>query len=571
MRVYTDTSGKFYYQTGGSGTRTEVSLPSGVSAKSPIARPKFARYKTPSNDLAVPLRNSYISGQFTSLLMWTFAQTLVKAGFTTPTAAPTLATGAANGLSGAVIASYSWAQYISGAYIAESNPSPKSAAVQFSNQKATVSGVPAVAPDARSTHWIPYLSVDGSVSFRGDPVPVGTTSTTVDMTNAELFQQETMALKLDDDGNEADDVLARGTPPYATIIGVWHDRMWYVDPTKPGLWYSYLFAPESVNEDTDRSFIPTPGGEFPLSFGFLDDELVIFCEDVFYSLAGFGEQSFRIRKVSEGVRFVCPWSPVTINGMIFFASDQGIMAYAGGGGNGFRNLMGQTFRSYWCELYAANTGAFENGCADNDMRFGDYVFAPDWSTTRTIRGYYRPMVEDGEREPWWFFGDVRNRRLKTLGQIYVPGTHRGLLAYGECDGFVRTDDELDGTDDGDTYKKRMRVTHPHFFMDDQGGDDAHGRTYTNLVWFGLQNLNTITVNIYGGDDTANQASVPTSTDTIEPLTDDQGQETQATSRAISLEEVSGKGATVEVIIDNPIQVEHRGFALLHRKGPQVRE
>ena len=563
-QIYTTASGGFFYRPSGATGASAVSLPTGVAALVSPRRPSFQRFAIGDG------LNNYVSGQYSSLLVWAPNQQLYKGGIAAPSVAPTVMLGAPGGVTGPVLVSFTWAQYIDDVLIHEGNPSPKSTEQTFTDQAIIVSGIPATAPDVRTTHWHVYVSVDGSLSYLAATVALGTTTTTITMDNEELFQQVTLPVKFDDNGLALDDILARGAPPYATIIRRWHRRMWYIDPTKPGVFFSEIDEMESVNENTDLSFLPTEGGEFPLCMAALDDELVVFCEDVFYSISGNGISSFRMRQVSDEIRFVCPFSPQNLQGMILFASDQGIMAYQGGGGNGFRNLMAKTFRTYWEELYGANTVAFENGCSGIDFKFGDYIFAPDWSTTRTIRGHYRPMVEDGEREPWWYFGDVRNRRLKALGQSFVSGTHLGLLTYAECDGQIYNDDAEDGTDAGDSYNKRMRVAHKHSVMGDQGGDDAHGRSYSNLDWFGLQNDNDVVVNCYGGDDTAIQATTPTTSETIEPLASVPGQTTQATSRSTPVAELAGKGVTVEIVVDNPVQVEHRGFAFLHKEGSQTR-
>lgn len=565
--------GSFYRAASVDDPPRPVTLPSGISLQSGDHRPSFVRYRlgTPNATYGDGLTNSYIEGLYNHMLVVCYDGTLAKAGFTAPVAAPTLAQGAGTTyFTGPVIACFTPAQYANGVLIAEGNPSPKTGAVTFTGGQAQISGIPGTAPDARTTHWHVYLSVNGSISYRAATVTLGITTATVAMTFAELAQNESLPLMLDEDGNETDDVLARGTPPYARIHLNWKNRDWFVDPTRAGVWYSALFEMESVNEDEERSFIPTPGGEYPIAIAPLDDELVVYCETVIYSITGSGESTFRIRKVSDGVRLIAPYAIVNIQGIQFFASDQGICGYFGGGGAGIRNLMSESWRKYWISLYRDNREAFENATAADDMRFGDYVFVPDTTTTRTIRGFYRPMTEKGEAEPWWYFGDVRNRRMRSIGQSYTANSHEGFLTYGECNGKTYIDDDDDGTDDGDSYNKRMRIMHKHFFMGDQGGDDAHGRTYTNLDWFGLQNDNTVTVNCYGGDDTANQATTPTFTGAIEPLVDVPGQETQATSRSIPTPELSGKGVTVEIVADNPIGVEHRGFAILHREGPQVR-
>lgn len=564
--LFTDINGNLSRMIPGGIAQQNVPLPSGVTKYSPLTRPTFSRYALINGTRKLLL--SFINGQFNKQLVWTPQMGLFKSGIEAPTAAPTLATTGTGSLSGEVAASFTWAQYQNNLLIHQGNPSPKTAEVTFTNDQVQISGIPSTAPDPRTTHWIVYLTVDGSLSYKAAVYSVGVTSATFDISSTALFENETLPVYLDADGNPLDDILARGVPPYAQVIGVWHQRQWYVVPGMPGVFYSALNEMESVDEDPDRSYIPMPGGEYPLSLGIMDDELVVFCEEVFYSIAGFGETSFSIRKVSDGLRFICPMSPITIQGMVLFASDQGICAYFGGGGNGFRSLMSRSLRNYWIDDLANNVEAYQNGIATDDRVYGDYVFAPDTSTTFQYRGYYRPMIEDGEHEPWWHW-DRRTRRDRTIGQLFYPNSRRGLVAYGECDGKVRWDDNSNADDDGDALQKEMRVMTKHFFMGSQAGDDAHGKTYTNLDWYGKQGSVDVDLNFYGGDDTANEGS-PTGTDTLEPLPDQPGQTTEATSRSLEIPTTSGKGITVESVAVAPLGVEFRGVGIEWRKGPQTR-
>jgi hypothetical protein len=254
--------------------------------------------------------------------------------------------------------------------------------------------------------------------------------------------------------------------------------------------------------------------------------------------------------------------------MVMFASDQGAMAYFGGGGNGFRALMARSLRNYWIDDLAANVAAYQNGVATYDSVYGEYVFALDKTTTFQYRGYVRAMTEEGENEPWWHW-DIRTRRDRTVGQLFYPNSHRGLIAYGECDGKVRWDDPADADDDGDAFQKEYRVMTKHFYMGSQTGDDAHAKTFTNGNWFGKQGAVDVTVNTYVGDDTANEGD-PAETLTLEPLPDVPGQTTEATSRPLVFDSSSGQGVTIESVALAPLTVEFRGVGLEWRKGPNTR-
>jgi hypothetical protein len=564
--LFTDINGNVSRAVPGGLAQQTVPKPTGVTPYYPLSRPSFARYALINGTR--PYYLTFINGQFNEQLTWTPGMALYKSGIEAPTAALGCAVTGSGSLTGAVLASFTWAQYENGILVQQGNPSPKTAEVTFTADQVAISSIPSTAPDARTTHWIVYLSVDGSLSYKAAVYPLGATAATFNISNAALFENETLPIFLDSQGNPQDDVLARGLPPYATVIGLWHQRMWYVVPGSAGVFYSALNEPESVNEDTDRGYIPTLGGEYPLSLGIMDDELVVFTEEVFYSIAGFGETSFSMRKISDGIRFICPMSPITTQGMVMFASDQGVMAYFGGGGNGFRALMARSLRNYWIADLAANVDAYQNAVATDDRVYGEYVLALDKDTTFHYRGYYRPMVEDGEHEPWWHW-DVRTRRDRTVGQLFYPNSRRGLIAYGECDGKARFDDAADADDDSDSLRKQYRVMTKHFYMGSQAGDDAHAKTFTNGNWFGLQGGVDLTVNTYAGDDSANEGT-PTETLTLAPLPDQQGQTTEATSRSLVFDATSGQGVTIETVALAPLAVEFRGPALEWRKGSNTR-
>lgn len=569
--IFINTLGQFFALAAGGTIRSQLTLPTNVYLYKPTgARPSIERYALLGGNY--PYNLTYIEGIYNKMVVWTQNRGLFRGGIQAHTAAPTLATSGAGSLTGSVVASFTWAQYVGNLKVHEGNPSPKTAGVAFSSNKVSISGVPSTAPDPRTTHWRVYLSVDGSLSYLAGTYPLGATSAAFDVSNVTLtaVTNETLPIKTDADGNPVDDVLARGVPPYASVIRFWHRRLWYIVPNRAGVFFSALDEPESVDGDEDLSFIPMPGGEYPLGLGYLDDELAVFCKpDVVYSISGFTENDFQAQRIATGIRLIAPHGVITSQGMIFFPTDQGVMAYFGGGGNGFRNLMARSMRSYWITQYAANTAAYENGVGADDMVYGDYVFLPDLASPMTEwRGYYRPMVEDGEREPWWHL-DTRARQDAALGTLYYSGTQRGALAHGECDGFVRLDDTTNADDDGDTTgKKQFRAMTKHFFMGDQSGDIAHGRTYTNLDIFGLQGGLDATLNLYAGDETANGGTAQAVTLTAE--TSVVGQTTEPSSRRIEVSEVSGKGLTVEFVVDNPLGVEFRGVGINWRKGPQTR-
>jgi len=553
--LFTDDAGNFYKSVPGSGVRTQVTLPSGVAQRTPAVRPKFSRYR----------RLLVVAGKYNPMMLWTIlAGNLYKIGITAPSAAPTLAAGAAGAVTGIAIGRYTFAHYEGSTLIHESDPSPASASVSLTAQQRSWSGLPGSSGDSRVTHVHLYVSMDGSLSYRAAKIAVSATTHVENMATSTLYQQTSLPVKNPGTPEQADDLLARGVPPYAIWATPWHSRTWYIDPLRPGVSHSRTFEPESVDPS---NFLPTDEGEGPLALGAMDDELVVFCERKVYSVQSWGS-TFRMRKVSDSYSLVAPHSILNIQGMLWFAAEQGISGYVGGGGNGFRNLMARSRRNAWIADYKANRQAYEDGIADDDRVNGCYLFATARETepkTVTWVGYYRAMAEEGAVEPYWGM-DKMNRKRRALGNLFAPSSRAGLISFGDCDGYVRQENAANGDDDGDTYGKRLRIQHKHFVAGDQSGDDAHGSSWGPVDWFGRNDNGPVDLKTYCGDDAATES--PADETVTFPAGAQPGRKAR-TSHQGTLVKSAGKGVTVEITAATPVDVRHRGVTIHRQDGEQV--
>lgn len=553
-------TGKMYSAIPGATSFTELGLPAGVQGLDF----KPSRVKAPDRALYV--------GQWSRPLTRGRDNQLHAAGLIGPSSAPTMTAGSGS-IIGNCICRLVFSVKIGNKVIQRSNPGPSAPTLSLSSGGRAWADIPTTAADARTTHVEGYVSVDGSISFRAFEVPLGVSTVTEATSTEDLASRTHLPVKTLRDGKVKDDTLARGVPPYISVAVWWHSRMWYITPSRPGVGFSKLNEPESVNP---TSFLPTKGGEFPVALGVLDRELIVFCARKSYGVQGFGLNDFRLDVASDSYGCISHWGAITIQGVIFFPSNQGMSAYFGGGN--FKNVMSWSRRADWVSQYASFESEYERAEARDNSADGEYVLAVDLPSSETNRtyiwkGYYRSMFEAGEGEPYWS-NDIMKRRTTSLGLFTPEGSKRSVLTYGSCDGYVRQADATDGDDDGDTYGKAYKLKHKHFFFGDQAGDDAHGRTYVGFDWFGKHGAVAASANFFPGDDSSGDAATPPVSRSIAvPAATRAGRTATAkTSHHIgSIPGLSGKGITVEVTGTSPVGMQHRGFAIEHREGPQSRQ
>jgi hypothetical protein len=536
-------TGRVYTQGSGTST-TQVTIPTGISGAN--SRPCMVPYRG----------NVYVVGGFSRPLVYTRFGTLHEAGIPAPNTAPTLAA-SGTGITASVIGYLTYVHKIGDVVMQESNLSAASQTLSLTNQGIAWSALPTTCPNARVTHIRGYRSVDGATPRLAWERTLGTTSVTDTMSTTVLANRTSAPVF--EDGTV--DVGARGVPPAASFAVMWHDRMWYVAPNSPGVFFSKLYEPESVDVD---SYIPTRDGEQPTGLGVLDDSLVVFYDTGCYSISGWGIADFNMEKVSTSLGCVSHHSIVNIQNTLFFASQQGVCGYSG---SKPVNLMARSKREDWIADYEANPLAFENSAGADDMNGNYLLLTVRTSSPKTIIyvGHYRAMTEEGSLEPYWTI-DKRTREDYALGMLKATGQKRGKLAFASCDGYVRQEDATDDDDDSDSYAKKLTIRTPHFFMGDQGGSVTHGRKYKALDLFVKNPNDAVVVKCFGGDDEAATAAAPQQTYT-HPAVANTAYASQ-TSFYVPLNTVAGKGLTIQYEVTSPVGFEYRGENVYFDDGVQ---
>jgi hypothetical protein len=550
-------NGQLLTNVPGSSTFTLVTTPSGVTNSVP--RPCFGKYR----------RTTIINGRFNPGVAWRDdVSGLFSLGISKPAAAPTIAV-SGTGLTGEAIGYITFAHKSGATFIHEGNLSAASNTLSLSNQGVQWT-LPGSAPDARVTHVRGYRSMDGDVPKLVFEQPIATVTFTENVSE-DVRQASTPApVKLSPTDNETlVDADARGIPPYCLFNIGYHDRMWYAgDPLFPQrVWYTRLFEPESVNLLT--GYIDTRDSEAVTGMGVVGDQLVVFGQGVAYDIQGYTETDFNMRKLSPAYGCIAHHAIVNVQETLFFPSEQGVSIYTGGGA--IRNIMARSMRDYFTTDYKARPAEYQNATACHNVRRGTYellISLDEEPKSLYYVAYYRPMIEESALEPYWSF-KIRDRKDYAVGTWFGSGELRGEMITGSCDGFARHEDDTDDDDDGDTYDKKMVIRTKHFFFGDQGGGGPiHGRSYTELDLFVKNEVTTVIIKGFGGDDQAYLATAPQFLKTFAPA--GVSGLVPSTSQHFPLFKLAGGGVTWQLEASHPLGVEYRGMNIYYRPGAGAR-
>jgi hypothetical protein len=520
-------------------------------------------------------RRQFFVGHYSRPLIYTEFRKLHPVGITAPITAPTLALGSdSGGSTGGCIGYLAYGHMEGDLLIAESNLTTGSGILNVTGQGRVWTGIPATSFESRVNKVFGYLSVDGTVPALCWTRDLGVTSVTENVQTGALGRFA--ANRNDINGQLKFDPNGRCVPPYCKFAEVYHQCMFYAgDPLHPDRIYpSRRFEPEAVNTQDLDGYLQTIDGEAVTGIRRFQDQLIVGCNNppAFYLIQGFGpggsQGDWQISKLSSFYGLISGAAMIRCgpNEDLFFPDISGPCIYNGQ----FRYIIKEN-RAFWRDSYAANQANFEASYAVEDFFNRAYVLSmidTDGSTLKWV-AQYEPM-EFGQQPWWWFF---RRTRADTYSKNLIGrGSKRRLLFTGSADSSIRQENvATDANDNGDTYNKAMDLVFGHNFFGDQGGDEAHGRAYTDL-YLHLQNEGqAATVSLYGGDDTAFQALKAQDTITIPAgaVTSPRGM-VPRTSVHIPEPQVNGKGLTVRIQVTAPVGVEVRGYDVDWREGVQER-
>lgn len=533
---------KFKTRNYGSGTFTDIALPSGVSQVSGV-RPCFALYK----------RRTFINGQFSPNLVFTENGSLYAAGIERTSTAVITTIGSGSGITATSVRYvYTMAEIVSGTVVHESDISDASVAIpSVVNKSIDISGLPTTHTNTRVSHKRLYRQDNGGL-YRFVANIALATSTYTDTT-------ATLALGAPAPSN-------RGVPPATKYNSVYHDRLWYAGNSdfKYRLWFSELFFGEAVGA---LSYIDTRDGEEITGIARCGDELIVFCPQSMYSVQGYTVSDFRMRKIDPSTGCISNASIVNIKERLFFASEEGVCLY-----DGSVKFLMEDLRDYWRDDYASNITTYQNCQAIESRYHRGYKLLIPKTNTFCYFGHYDSVFR-GE-QPYWIF-DREARKTQTLG-ILTPSA--GAFRYDEfggyCDGYVRQHNiEADDADDDDDDGKECIIQTGALLMGDPGGSKTEGKSFTELWTYVESESSSWTMQVVGGDEDSINASTADNTSSFYKDDIAASAESGFTKASVHYHQpykVSGRALCLKITTLAAVGFKYRGFGGIYGPGEASR-
>lgn len=525
-------------------TTTELVWPSPSRPAAPFVRPSIVTYK----------KRTYVNGQFDRNLVWTEFSNLRVAGILAEEDPVDVAVGVGTGITAVSIRyAYTMAEKIGLVVVHESDLSEASDPINLTNQAAAISVLPTSHDNGRVNYKRLYRS-DNGADYRHVADIVLATSTYTDTT-------PTLSLgALAPEGH--------GVPPYTKFNEIFHDRMFYAgDPDEPQrVYYSALGKPEAV---AGLSYIDTRDGEAVTGLKRSGNELIVFCAQVAYSIQGFTESDFVMRKISPSVGCISHHSIVNIDEVLMFASETCVWSYNGS----FKNQM-EDMETYWRDDYAANTALYQDSVAVDDRYHRGYKLLIPKNNAFYYFGHYRPM-QRGE-QPYWVL-DSRTRKDMSVGRLSPAGGFRADQFCGSADGYIREENiATDASDDSDTGLKALRIQTGAILASDPGGDIQDGKHWAKF-WSYVQSESTAwTFYALGGEEDVVSAITPDNSAGSVNWKDDvaagaiSGKTARGCKEHGGTERVSGRALQIRIAANSPLSFKYRGFGGIYGPGPATR-
>ncbi len=555
LTTYDEDTNLGYFSLNWPGTESAIGhdLPSGVGS--------YARRAC----MIEMKRRKVFAGQFTKILCYTEHNQLVTAGITAPLTAPVLATAVGTSLVGNVIVYVLFRHKRGTTIVQDSNLSTGSATVAFSGlHKPAITSIPTAA-DARVTHVVIFVSVDGALPREWVELALGTTSYSANVGTSDLGDTPPI--------NAAGELTnSRGVPPYARFVRTFNSRAWYFgDPRYPyRVWYSEIDEMESVGAE---SFIDLKQRETITAGGMLGDTLGLFGQQAIYLLQGFDVEDFVLTRVDGTVGCINHFGMVDVNGIMYWPAEMGYYGWFGAP----RLTMKSKSAYLWQQQYQANPSRFELGHACDDRSQSIIKFLTIRTVTPRSRywiGSYQNVdpTQGGGGEMEWTF-DFRGREDSAMGVLLSAGTVRGELYTGSCDGYIRRENvQDDADDDGDEYGKLVTLETGALAPAHQKGTYVEAFEFTWLDLFVMSENQGYTIEGRAGDDSAYLLDTPPFTLDVPASAATSGGRSRVpkTSERIHLHGLSGKTVSFKLLVLAPTDLEYRGLGIQFEPGVMTR-
>jgi hypothetical protein len=353
-------------------------------------------------------------------------------GIAAPAVAPTLADGGGVGLHNGTYEGF--ITYYNGNTGNESSAGPTAATVTVVNR--TIRWTWTASTDPQVTAVRLYIRNTGtqSIFFQVAEVAIGTTTTTTSATDVSLI-------------TKGPDTAENNPPPITNYLAFYGDRLFAAgDPSNPSIvYYSKEGQPEAFDPDNKEAINQDDGSKIT-GLHVAHEILMIFKRTALYGLFGTDPDTWELRVISPAVGATSHRSIWTIEGITYFWSEQGLMAWDGDGeptpvGN---NLLAN-------ELALLQFDQFDKVCAAPDLPNGRLIFAvaetgktrntlmlPFNTRVKKFEGEWDPMdcaslapVLDSTGKPRVYMGNYGGQILRvwdTDNDGVVRGTRQGAVS-----------------------------------------------------------------------------------------------------------------------------------------------
>lgn len=542
MGILVPTDGTLRYSPAATDNFRSLALPSGVSIVSG-RRGAFA---------AKAGKGILVGWPSAPLVFLHEEEKVYPAGIQAPSVKPTLAV-SGTGITGTAIGYLTFLHMIGGRIIAESNYSKGSDPLALSNQGRSWPGLPTAAPNPRVNHISGSVSMDGALPRRTWIRELGTASVIENVPTASLGATAPVTAS----GSLAN---ARGIPPYCLYAAKYYDRIALSgDPRFPyRVWLGEIGEAESFGP---LSYIDTRDREAVTGLIQVGDQLVVSCMSAFYDVQGYVASDLSMRKIHP------TWGCISHHGMVVFNDGQtnrliapsqpGLILY-----DGSFHFVSEDWRDFWRDDYAANRAAYETSIGSFDPETNAYELLIDKAADATTKSYtyvghvmkWHESLEGGG--PQMHITTKLRGREDTAIATVADGSGRKVRYTGSADGFIRRENvRTNADDDGDTYKKRMVLQHPHDHLEDVGGDHAHGKLHTEHELFLKNEDQEVELKLYAGEESALEAAPRKKTIKPGKLV---GRVSRRSFRHLPM--VVGHGLTRRIEVESPVGIEYAGDA-----------
>lgn len=563
------TSGKAFWQREGgtnlsSSTAPEMSLPSGFNLTD--SRGSWSEREG----------RKFATGIGTDNVIVDEFMRFNRLGITAPNVVPVLAAAAGPGTSGVCQVAIAWYDDL----LDEWSPlSGASNEVTLSNQGRTTSNIPATPQDSeRVSHVGVWVRMDGSAWRLATKRQVGVTSIT-----------ETVA------------TLALGAAfpatftrfPRCTINAIYHERLVMAgDYLHPNIVYvSVAGYPERYG---GLSF-KTQNGEPVVCLTVSENDVcLVLTPSSTYELRGWrdNDMSMVLKDPDVGAINNCgPNGAPLAKGKPIIHNRLGIWYYNGA----WHNIV-QDRQKEWTDFYAENETPMKTSFSIVDPNTYTYrlfvtsdagtLTAPDsipneqdlsigtivW---RANLAPLLPLVSGQMGQPHWSM-DIMNRTVDCAGILSIPGSERGDVHLGFCDGHVRYDDPTDDDDDGDGWGKRLWIRTKAYDMGNPGGNEEEGKTFYRAWSYVESEGKNWTVYFRGGDEQVWQSALPQNEtndvfyreaiDASQYVDSDGTEYVPKTIHDHKPRQCSGRTLTVDYTCPTALGFRFRGVGGLHKPG-----